>query len=106
MNQVSAYGPPDADLLRENFRIKQLNVMETFGGSERLFQRWWHDVEQVDPVDLEFVEAYCTNDNFLKNRLILPEEIPFLALPLVRAILQRRYQRVFFLERAAYPYLR
>lgn len=105
MSNVAANIPVNPNSLQQCFRTSQPDVMATFGGSERLFQYWWRDIEQADPLDVEFVAEYSTNDKFLKNRLILPEEIPLLAIALVRAILQHGYQKVFFLERGAYPYL-
>jgi len=58
-----------------------------------------------EPLDAEFVANYSTNDLFLQNRLILPEEVPLLALPLLRHVLRGGYRRVVFIERGAQPWL-
>jgi hypothetical protein len=101
---ISKIDEATVDFLREKFRYAQPSVMGTFGGSEYLFRRWWRDVTKSDPADESFIKNYSTNDRFLKNRLILPEEIPFFTLPLLKVALRSGYSRVCFLERGAYPY--
>ncbi len=91
--------------LVDRFRELQPEVVASFGGSEFLFARWWEDVSETDPPDVGLAEDYSTNDRWLANRLILPEEIPFLVLPVVRAALRCRAESVFFLERGTFPYL-
>lgn len=95
----------DTNHLQELFRTKQPVVTSTFGGSDYLFRRWWQEISRIELPDSRFVEDYSTNDRFLKNRLILPEEVPFFTLPLLKAIINNDYQKVFFLERGTFPYL-
>jgi len=90
---------------QREFCAWQPEVMATFGGNDALFRRWWEYVTRLDPPDTAFVQEYSTNDRFLANRLILPEEVPFLVLPVLKAIRQDGYEVVLFVERAAHPYL-
>lgn len=90
---------------QQAFRARNTRVVASFGGADLLFSRWWDDLETQEPLDAEFAGQYSTNDRFLQNRLILPEEVPLLALPLVRHILRKGYQRAVFIERGARPWL-
>ena len=91
--------------LRQRFCTWQPEVTATFGGNDALFRQWWRTVTRLDAPDEQFLLDYSSNDRFLKNRLILPEEIPFLVLPILKAVLTRQYQEVIFIERGTHPYL-
>lgn len=92
-------------ILQNEFCAIQPDVVATFGGNEALYLRWWEDIALLDTPDNEFIYNYSTNDRFLKNRLILPEEVPFLILPILKAALRNGYQTIFFVERGTHPYL-
>jgi len=91
--------------IQQSFRERNPRVAASFGGADLLFSRWWEDLGTQEPLDAEFIEHYSTNDRFLHNRLILPEEVPLLALPLVRHLLRGGFERAVFIERGARPWL-
>jgi hypothetical protein len=101
-NQLYTYKKNE---MQKIFCSKERGVMGTFGGSEYIFQQWWNEISIHEPITKEFVNNYSTNDRFLKNRIILPEEIPFFILPILSKIKHKGYQKVVFLERGTVPYM-
>jgi hypothetical protein len=91
--------------LQRVFAERHPRVVASFGGADHLFSRWWEDIRLLEPRDTEFIARYSTNDWFLQNRLVLPEEVPLLVLPILRHIVRKQYERVVFIERSARPWM-